>query len=364
MNNVKSKSFNKDKKNKESEEKLNKRGISKKERNLSNLRKKKYISRDKSEKKIKEENTVISKEKYPNNQKRVRSTNKKDKKLSSKDKPKNEKNKIKNEEEDEKDEINLEDIFSQNNNLYSLLGLQKTATNLEIRKAYKHLVLLCHPDKNKTDPETSAKFINITRAYKILSNEKTRKYYDETGEYDEENEGVIDIDDTLNFFRKIYSPQDIETYESKYKGSEEEEQDLITFYKENQGNITKILECIPCSNNEDIKRFIKIYEKLFKKKILKKNKKYEETKNKIKLLKEDKNETKEAEETLDKLTKQIMVNKKRRNYNDYLAGLARKYGGKDDENEEQEENYEISEEEFKKISDRLKKGNRGKNKKK
>ena len=48
---------------------------------------------------------------------------------------------------------------------------------------------------------------------------------------------------------------------------------------------------------------IKIYEKLFKKKILKKNKKYEETKNKIKLLKEDKNETKEAEETLDKLTK-------------------------------------------------------------
>ena len=40
MNNVKSKSFNKDKKNKESEEKLNKRGISKKERNLSNSRKK------------------------------------------------------------------------------------------------------------------------------------------------------------------------------------------------------------------------------------------------------------------------------------------------------------------------------------
>ena len=82
---------------------------------------------------------------------------------------------------------------------------------------------------------------------------------------------------------------------------------------------------------------------------MKKNKKYEETKNKIKLIKDDQNEKKEAEETLDKLTKQIMLNKKKRNYNDYLEGLAKKYRDKYDESEKFENN-EINEEEFKKIS--------------
>ena len=342
---------------------INKNGKSKKEKGLKYFKNNsRSTSKDKSER-------TINKEKNSNNCKRKKSEDKKErnlKKSKSKDKDKTQNEKDikdnKNEEEDEKEDITIETTLSGNNNLYSLLGLQKTATNLEIRKAYKYLVLLCHPDKNKTDPETSSKFINITRAYKILSNENSRKIYDETGEYDEENEGEIDIDNTLFFFRKIYSPQDIEKYENKYIGSKEEEQDLIAYYQENEGNISRILECIPCSKNADIKRFIKIYEKLFRKKILKKNKNYEETKDKIKLLKEDKNEEKEAEEALDKLTKQIMDNKKRRNYNDYLAGLANKYGG--NENGGQEDNYEISEEEFQKISNRLKEGKKGKNKRK
>ena len=260
-------------------------------------------------------------------------------------------------EEKEEEEINLEDISFQKRDLYSLLGLKSSATNLDIRKAYKRLVLLCHPDKNKTDPNTSAKFVNIIRAYKILSNEQSRKLYDQTGEYDEENTGEININDTLFFFRKIYSPQDIDTYENNYIGSKEEEDDLINFYKENNGNITNILECIPCSKNEDISRFIEIYNKLFEKKILRRNKKFEETKNKIKKLKEDQEEKKEAKKTLDKLTKQIMLRNKKRNYNDYLDGLANKY--RDEDNDEYENN-DISEEEFQKIAKRLKKHKKNK----
>ena len=103
-----------------------------------------------------------------------------------------------------------------------------------------------------------------------------------------------------------------------------------------------------------------IYKNLFKKKILIKNNKYEETINKIKLIKDDINERKEAEQTLDKLSKQIILNKKKRNYNDYLNGLAKKYG--DIYNENEFENSEISEEEFKKISNRLNKRKDRKNK--
>jgi len=257
------------------------------------------------------------------------------------------------EEEDSK-----EDITKENNgeDLYSLLGIKKSANNSEIRKAYRRLVFLCHPDKNKTDPDASSKFANITRAYKILSNPESKKIYDETGEYDEENQGEINITETLTYFRKIYSPKDIENFEKKYVGSKDEEDDLINFYNENGGDIKNILEWIPFSKNEDVERYVKIYEKLFKKKTLKKNKKFEDSKDKVKLLKEDPNEAKEANETLDKLTKQIMGKKRKRNYNEYLDNLKNKYA-KDDE-----DNGEIDEEEFQKISKTLKK--KGQSKKK
>ena len=275
-------------------------------------------------------------------------------KKSSKSESKVEKKKEKKvEEEDSK-----EDITKENNgeDLYSLLGIKKSANNSEIRKAYRRLVFLCHPDKNKTDPDASSKFANITRAYKILSNPESKKIYDETGEYDEENQGEINITETLTYFRKIYSPKDIENFEKKYVGSKDEEDDLINFYNENGGDIKNILEWIPFSKNEDVERYIKIYEKLFKKKTLKKNKKFEDLKDKEKLIKEDLNEAKEANETLDKLTKQIMGKKRKRNYNEYLDNLKNKYA-KDDE-----DNGEIDEEEFQKISKTLKK--KGQSKKK
>ena len=321
------------------------------------------------EEKIKQDN--IKKDKKPaksrstsrdkKSDKSSKSTSKdKKKKKSSKSKEKQQEQKSQ-DEEDDKEDISIENN-QQNQDLYSLLGLKKDATHEEIRKAYRSLVFKIHPDKNKDDPEASSKFANINKAYKILSNEETRKLYDETGEYDEGNEGPIDIQDTLNYFRKIYSPKDIENFEEKYIGSLEEEEDLKNYYIENNGNITKILECIPCSKNEDVERFINIFESLFKKKVLKKNKNYEKSKNKIKLLKEDQKEADEAKETLDKLTQQIMLNQKKRNFNDYLDNLANKYG-KNDINEEGYNHEEISEEEFQKISNRLNKDKKKRNKK-
>ena len=270
-----------------------------------------------------------------------------------KDQKKEEKQNI--DEEDEKEDLTNDK--NKNEDLYSLLGVQKTANNIEIRKAYRRLVFLCHPDKNKTDPDTSSKFTNISKAYKILSNSESRKIYDETGEYDEENQGEINITETLNYFRKIYSPQDIESFEKKYVGSKEEEEDLINFYNENDGDMKHILEWIPFSKNGDIERYIKIYENLFKNKNLKKNKKYEDSKDNIKLIKEDPDETKEANEELDKLTKQIMERKRKRDFNQYLDNLKNKYA------KDEEDIGEIDEEEFKKIAKTLNIKGKKKNKK-
>ena len=261
------------------------------------------------------------------------------------------------EEEESKSDISSEEN-AQSPNLYSLLGVEKTATNAEIKKAYRRLVFVYHPDKNKTDPDAGSKFANITRAYKILSNPDSRRIYDETGDYDDEDEGKINIAETLNYFRKIYSPKDIESFHDKYINSKDEEEDLINFYNSNGGDIKKILEWIPYSTNDDVQRYIKIYEKLFKKKTLTKTKKFDETKNKVELLKEDAEEAKEAEKEMDNLTKAIIGNKRKRNFSNYLDNLKERYA------KDEDDDGEIDDAEFEKIKSSMDKKKKTKSKSK
>ena len=271
-------------------------------------------------------------------------------------KSKKDKKPIKEEEESKSDVTSEEN--PQSPNLYSLLGVEKTATNAEIKKAYRRLVFVYHPDKNKTDPDAGSKFANITRAYKILSNPDSRRIYDETGDYDDEDEGKINIAETLNYFRKIYSPKDIESFHDKYINSKDEEEDLINFYNSNGGDIKKILEWIPYSTNDDVQRYIKIYEKLFKKKTLTKTKKFDETKNKVELLKEDAEEAKEAEKEMDNLTKAIIGNKRKRNFSNYLDNLKERYA------KDEDDDGEIDDAEFEKIKSSMDKKKKTKSKSK
>ena len=271
-------------------------------------------------------------------------------------KSKKDKKPIKEEEESKSDVTSEEN--PQSPNLYSLLGVEKTATNAEIKKAYRRLVFVYHPDKNKTDPDAGSKFANITRAYKILSNPDSRRIYDETGDYDDEEEGKINIAETLNYFRKIYSPKDIESFHDKYINSKDEEEDLINFYNSNGGDIKKILEWIPYSTNDDVQRYIKIYEKLFKKKTLTKTKKFDETKNKVELLKEDAEEAKQAEKEMDNLTKAIIGNKRKRNFSNYLDNLKERYA------KDEEDDGEIDDAEFEKIKSSMDKKKKTKSKSK
>jgi curved DNA-binding protein len=65
---------------------------------------------------------------------------------------------------------------------YKILGLAKTASADEIKKAYRKLALQYHPDKNPGSKEAEAKFKEINEAYAVLSDEKKRKEYDMYGE--------------------------------------------------------------------------------------------------------------------------------------------------------------------------------------
>jgi len=66
---------------------------------------------------------------------------------------------------------------------YQLLGIARTATNDQIRKAFRKLAIKYHPDKNKNDPEHAKQiFAKIANAYDILSDPEKRKIYDQYGE--------------------------------------------------------------------------------------------------------------------------------------------------------------------------------------
>ncbi len=80
---------------------------------------------------------------------------------------------------------------------YEVLGVQKNATDEEIKQAYRKLALKYHPDRNRGNPEAENKFKEATEAYEILRDPKKRASYDKFG-----HEGVAGFD---GFGRGAYS---------------------------------------------------------------------------------------------------------------------------------------------------------------
>jgi curved DNA-binding protein len=90
---------------------------------------------------------------------------------------------------------------------YKILGISKTASADEIKKAYRKLAVQYHPDKNPGSKEAETKFKEINEAYAVLSDEKKRKEYDTYGSagfqqrYSQEDIfRNFDLNDILNQF--------------------------------------------------------------------------------------------------------------------------------------------------------------------
>lgn len=64
---------------------------------------------------------------------------------------------------------------------YMILGVDRTASPEEIKKAYRKLALKYHPDRNKGDKAAEAKFKEVSEAYAVLSDPEKRKQYDTFG---------------------------------------------------------------------------------------------------------------------------------------------------------------------------------------
>jgi molecular chaperone DnaJ len=91
---------------------------------------------------------------------------------------------------------------------YSILEVDKKASKEEIKKSYKRLAVLFHPDKNPDNPEAEAMFKELAEAYGVLSDDLKRDRYDQFG-HDSvrsgQSEKNMDIKDIIEEFSDIFS---------------------------------------------------------------------------------------------------------------------------------------------------------------
>lgn len=153
----------------------------------------------------------------------------------------------------EEEEVKANDgsSSSQDKSLYEILGVEKTASQQEIKKAYYKLALRLHPDKNPGDEEAKEKFQQLQKVMSILGDEEKRAVYDQTGCVDDADLAGDDIQNLRTFFRAMYkkvTEADIEEFEANYRGSDSEKIDLLNLYKKCKGNMHRLFCCMLCSD--------------------------------------------------------------------------------------------------------------------
>src|SRR3974390_2452707 len=89
-------------------------------------------------------------------------------------------------------------MATQSKDYYATLGVKKTASQEEIRKAFRKAARKYHPDVNPGDKKAEEKFKEISEANDVLSDEKKRKVYDQLGFYSDQ----IDPEQAAAYARK------------------------------------------------------------------------------------------------------------------------------------------------------------------
>lgn len=131
------------------------------------------------------------------------------------------------------------------NNLYHRLQVEQSASQAEIRSAYRRLALMFHPDRRPGDKSSQEAFVNIVTAFEILSDPKARALYD-SGRIDSQGRPVMARG--VDFATKANSPEE----RSKWAKKSEETKSARTESKADIGE-GKTTNCQDKSDNLETK---------------------------------------------------------------------------------------------------------------
>ncbi|KAN0123869.1 putative DnaJ domain containing protein [Russula decolorans] len=148
--------------------------------------------------------------------------------------------------------------------LYAVLGLESTATDEAVKKVYRKLALIYHPDKHVSSTEdakqaASRKFQQVGFAYAVLSDKKRRAKYDVTGSTEDGFDLAGGEDGWEAYFEALFESvtrDKLDQMKKEYQGSREEIDDLKATYDETGGSLDDIMTHIPHSTHQDEARFV------------------------------------------------------------------------------------------------------------
>ncbi|PWA88091.1 J domain-containing protein [Artemisia annua] len=151
----------------------------------------------------------------------------------------------------EENNMEQQDSLSNDKSLYEILGVERTVSQQDIKKAYHKLALRLHPDKNPDDENAKEKFQQLQKVISILGDEEKRALYDQTGCVDDDDLAGDVVQNLKDFFRTMYkkvTEDDIQEFEANYRGSESEKTDLIDLYKKYKGDMNRLFCSMLCSD--------------------------------------------------------------------------------------------------------------------
>lgn len=259
---------------------------------------------------------------------------------------------------------------------YEVLGVDKDASPILIKKTYKRLCLKHHPDKikqlNQNDRSEAASeeelFTKIQFSYSILSDPVKRNRYDTLGSLsefsDDYDEDGFDWKEYFQSMNERITVEMIEEDRIKYQNSEEEKEDIISSFVYYEGDFLKLFEVIPHLNftESEEERVYKIIEQELPrlkvdKSVTKSWEKYTKSrKTKVKnMLKKLAKEAKEAEELEKQLKKKnekpqdlasLIKSRQNNRLDGLISNLEAKYGKK---RGKKRSSKEIDDDEFERI---------------